>query len=67
MIKYKLVTITNNLPDYPEHKEDTESCQYLVEEVEDEVDSFIIREDGEWWPANEFFQCEDIKEFVKNA
>ena len=40
--KYKLLKITNNIQDYPECKTDTLNYPSLVDEVEDEMQCFMV-------------------------
>lgn len=57
MKEFKIVKISNNLPDYPECTRDTMENPHLIEEVDDEMDMFIINKNNknEHYPADEFF------------
>ena len=65
MNDYKVVSISNNIPDYPECKEDTENYPHLLKYVEDEMDRFVISSDNpdKFWPASEFFYMVEMSEF----
>jgi len=64
MKTYRVVSITNNIPDYPESEADTNEFPHIVKYVDDEQDSFVIdAETGQFWPADEFFSMVDVKEF----
>jgi hypothetical protein len=69
MNEFRVVTVTNNLTDYPEYREDTEQFRYLVTYVEDDFETFVVdtREKGGFWTANEFFACVDIKCFIVDS
>lgn len=60
---YRVLKITNNVSGYPECKKDTEEFPYLVQKVEDEMDLFIVDENGTDYPANEFFYMVSVEEF----
>lgn len=62
-MKYKLVRITNNLTDYPSCKADTKAYPHLIKEVDDEMDLFVVAEDGNWYPAAEFIYLSGIECF----
>lgn len=62
-MRYRCVKITDNLPDYPECKKDTEEFPHLVDRVSDEMDLFIVDENGEDYPADEFFSIVEIDKF----
>lgn len=36
---------------------------HLAEFVEDEAGHFVVAENGDWWPDNEFFAMVDLPEF----
>lgn len=63
MSKYRVVQITNNVADYPECADDTEEFPHMVKYVGDEMDIFVVDEEGKFWPASEFFYMKEIKEF----
>jgi hypothetical protein len=63
-MKYRVVKITNNIGGYPECKSDTEEFPEIIECVEDEMDNFIVDENGKFWQADEFFNMIEIKEFT---
>lgn len=62
-MEYLVVTVTNNLEEYPEYKEDTEKFPELIEEIEDEIETFILCE-NRVYKAEEFFYQVDIKSFT---
>jgi len=66
-MNYRVVTITNNLEDYPGCKDDNEEFPEMIDYVSDETDLFIIEvhDDGTytWYPADEFFYMKKIKSF----
>jgi hypothetical protein len=64
MRKLRVVTVTNNLEEYPWNREDTEEFPYLVDYVEDEIGLFVVDEDGGFWEASEFFHCTNITHFI---
>jgi hypothetical protein len=55
-MKYEVVTITNNISKYPQYKDDTEKRPLLVKLVEDEVEKFVIDENGETYFSADFFR-----------
>ena len=59
MIELKVVTVTDVPDKYPEYAKDTADYPYLKSYVEDEVATFVVdtREPGNFWLANEFFDC----------
>lgn len=61
---FKVVKISNNLEEYPECKKDTDDHPNLIEHVNDEMDIFIIDNDGGWCRADDFFYNENIKAFL---
>ncbi len=65
-MKYKVIKITNDLSEYPEYREDTERYPCLIEQIEDEVELFVISETGDTYIAQDFFREECIKEFKTN-
>ena len=62
-MKFNVVKITNNLDDYPECKNDTENYPSLVEYVDDEMELFIVDEEGNSWAAGEFFFMVNMSKF----
>jgi len=62
-MEYKVIKISNNTDEYPECKEDTERYPHLVKHVEDEMDIFVTDENGEFWPADEFFNMVEVTSF----
>ena len=62
-MEYRVVKITNNIKDYPECAEDTEMFSHLVKHIEDEMDIFIVAENGDFWQADEFFHMTSIVQF----
>lgn len=66
MIKFRVVTITNNLEEYPQYRDDTEEFPEMVfYVVEDEVDTFVVdTRNGDFWPAREFFNMVTISYFI---
>ncbi len=68
MIKFRVVTVTTNLEDFPQHREDSEEFPYLVGcLVEDEVGHFVVDEDGGFWEVRDFFHCTSITHFVVDS
>jgi hypothetical protein len=63
ILKYRVVKITNNIEGYPECQLDTEEFPDMVKYVKDEMDLFIVDEEGKFWSASEFFFMETIGEF----
>jgi len=66
MITFRLVTVTNSAA-YPQHREDSEEFPHLVDHVEDEIEHFIVDEDGGWWEARDFFYCTNITHFIVDS
>jgi len=65
MIHFRVVTVTNNLKEYPQYHDDTEEFLEMVSYVEDEVATFVVNTcDGDFWPAREFFNMVTISHFV---
>ena len=63
--EFAVVWVTNNLEENPEYREDTEMYPHLVDEVEDEIQGFVVDlETGDYWVAEEFFDMESVKNFV---
>jgi len=68
MRKLRVVTVTNNVEAYPQHCEDSEEFPYLVDDlVEDQVEHFIVDEDGGFWNARDFFYCTNITHFIVDS
>ena len=68
MIKFRVITVTNNLEAYPQHREDSEEFPYLVDYlVEDQVEHFIVDGDGGYWAARDFFDCNSITHFIVDS
>jgi len=68
MITFRIVTVTNNLESYPQHWEDTREFPDLVEELDNDIETFVIDpRDGGWWVASEFFGCTNISHFVVDS
>lgn len=67
--KLRVVIITNNLAEYPQHKDDTNEFPHLVEYVEDEEEIFIADplNPDEFWTARDFFYCVNVREFLVDA
>lgn len=62
---FQVVTITNNLEEYPESREDTEMFSHLVPHVKDEQELFVVDlNTGDWWPAEQFFLMNEVRQFV---
>lgn len=60
-ITYRIVSITNNPEDYPECRDDSKEFSHLIDELEDEMDTFVVNEEtGEFWPHGEFFIACDV-------
>ena len=65
MKRYRVLSITNNIEEYPEAKEDTLEFPDLVADVEDEMDMFVLDlENDEIFKADEFFYQVDVKSFT---
>ncbi|MCK5316865.1 MAG: hypothetical protein KAJ55_03070 [Anaerolineales bacterium] len=62
-MKYRVVKISNNIEEYPDCAADTKEFPYLIKHVEDEMDIFIIAENGDFWEAECFFHSTSITEF----
>lgn len=62
-MEYRVVNISNNIDEYPECKKDTEQFPHLVKHVGDEMDTFIVDENGKFWPAGEFFSMVTVINF----
>jgi hypothetical protein len=62
-MKYRVLSITNNPPKYPEIAMDSAEFPELVEDVEDEQELFIMDETGTFYKANWFFYTLEVKEF----
>ena len=58
-MKYKVITVTNNLNEYPHYREATLAHPELVDRVGDECETFVVDETGQYWPADEFFAMAD--------
>ena len=68
MIKFRIVTVTNDLEQYPQHREDSEEFPHLVDRlVEDEIEHFVVDEDGDYWVMGEFFHCVNITHFIVDS
>lgn len=66
-ITLRIVTVTNNIQDYPEHEKDTREFPHLVEYVEDEADTFVVDPDNpteQVWPAREFFDMVLVTQII---
>ena len=53
-MNYRIVHITTDEESYPEN--DNKEFPHLVEAVEDEIDTFIVREDGWFFEARDFIR-----------
>ncbi len=62
-IPLRVVTVTNNLIEYPQYKEESYEFPHLVHEIGDEVETFIIGDD-DYWRTRDFFLLGGIKHFV---
>ena len=62
-IQLQVVTVTNNLEEYPHLTYDTRRFPHLVAYIGDEVETFIVGEDG-FWRHQDFFLLGDIKRFT---
>ena len=68
MKKLRLVIVTNNPEEYPQHREDSEEFPHLVDRVEDEIELFIVDdEDGGYWEARDFFNCTNVTHFIVDS
>lgn len=64
MRKLRVVTVTTDVDQYPQYREDTEEFPNLVVFVEDDFETFIVDEDGGYWEAKDFFDCVNITHFI---
>jgi len=62
-MKYRVLRITNNMEEYPRCEKDTTEFPELVRYVEDEMDMFVMDENGAFCNADEFFMTHNILEF----
>lgn len=62
-MKYRVVTITNDLISYPEYVKETLEFPSIREDIEDDVETFVVNENGVACIAEDFFHMNDIKEF----
>lgn len=68
MIQFRVVTITNDLEEYPQYRADTEEFLELVQWIEDEIEVLVIDpRDGGFWPAREFFEMVRVKHFIVDS
>jgi hypothetical protein len=67
MIKFRLVTVTTRLDYYPYHREDTEEFPHLVGHVDDQIETFVVDEDGGYWESREFFDSTNITHFIVDS
>ena len=68
MIKFRVVTVTNDLEAYPQYREDTDEFPYLADRlVEDEIETFVVDEDGGYWEAKDFFSGTNITYFIVDS
>lgn len=62
-MEYRVVKISSNLNEYPECKQDTEEFPGLIKYIEDEMDIFIVSENGDFFSSDEFFNMVSISKF----
>ena len=58
-MKYRVVRVSTT-----EEFEDNKEFPHLLQHVEDEEATFIVAEDGAFYPAEEFFHMVSFKEFT---
>lgn len=64
LMKFRILSISTNLEDYPESADDTNEFPHLRKYVEDEQAILIIDEEtNEVWPGDEFFMMVGLKRF----
>lgn len=63
-MKFRILSISNNLKDYPESADDTNEFPHLVKYVGDEQVILIMDEETqEIWPGDEFFMMVGMVRF----
>ena len=63
-MNYRVVSITNNVGEYPESAKDTENFPHLVQHLEDEHELFVVRlGTDDFWCADDFLQMVGIRDF----
>ena len=62
-MKYRVVKISNSVEEYPDCVADTKEFPHLIKHIEDEMQLFVIAENGDFWDAEEFFNMNSITEF----
>ena len=62
-IPLRVVTVTDDIEANPEFAADTKEFPYLVDYIEDEIETFIVGED-DFWRHQDFFLLGDIKRFT---
>jgi hypothetical protein len=58
-MKYKVITVTNNVNEYPQYRKSTLEHPELVDLICDECATFVVDETNQYWPADEFFAMAD--------
>ena len=62
--KFKVVKITNDIEEYPDCEEDTKNHPDLIEDVEDEMEIFVIDINTDTvYRAADFFYMTNLKHF----
>lgn len=63
-MKYKVITVTNNLENYPKYAENNKNYPQLIKYIKDECTTFIVSttDPDDFYPANEFFMMKKILE-----
>lgn len=68
MIEFRVITITNDLQEHPQYRDDTEEFPNLVQYIEDEVETFVVdMRDGGFWGASDFFFGTNITHFIVDS
>ena len=66
--KFRVIVVTNNPEEYPQYAEASKEFPDLVEEIEDECETFVVliessRFERGHWPARDFFMMVHIGSF----
>jgi len=63
-MEYRVVTVTNDVSEYPQYTDDSLEFPDLVDHIEDELETFVISSDGDYCNARDFFNMTDVKKFT---